>query len=197
MKRMSLRLWFTASQRRKLEIFTYMLLLAAGCIFGTFFMIRHEDSSVCRFCIKYGILDPSEDITVVFISSIIRNELLCFISMIFGFCAVGQPFLIAVLIIHSFISGCCLSKLSEELTAAAIPVYILTSVYTIIISFILLLAVRESMRLSCASMGVYVSETDTSDMSKRLKFYLIRFCILILMILAASGIYALCCCVLQ
>lgn len=197
MKRMSLRLWFTAAQRRKLEVLIYMLLLAIGCILGTFFVMKYEDSSICKFCITYGMAGDSADGSDVFLYSIMRNGGLWILTLFLGFCAVGQPFLLAVLTIHSFVSGCCLAKMSKELIVSALPLYILTAVYTIMVSFILLLAVREAMRFSCASLGVYVSETDTLDMGKRLKFYLIRFSVLLFMILTASGIYALFCDVLQ
>ncbi len=193
MKRMSLRLWFTAAQRRKLEIFIYMLLLAIGCILGTFCVMKYEDSSMCRFCITYGMTGDTASSLDVFFYSLMRNGCLWFLAFFLGFCAIGQPFLLAVLTIHSFVSGCCLAKLSKELTVSALPLYVLTAVYTITVSFILLLAVREAMRLSCSSFGVYVLETDTLDMGKRLKFYLVRFGVLLFMILAASGIYALCC----
>lgn len=197
MKNMSLRLWFTASQRRKLEIFVYMLLLAAGCALGTLCVMKHENSAFCRFCTEYGAPKSDTDGARVFLYYIIRNGSLWIISLLLGFCAVGQLFLLSVLLIHSFASGCCLAELSKELTASAFPSYALTAFYTIMVSFVLLLAVREAMRFSCAALSVYVSENDISDMGKRLKLYLIRFGVLFFMILAMSGIYAVCSSVLK
>lgn len=194
MKRISLRLWFTASQRRKLEIFIYMALLVLGCMAGTFFTQKYENIPICRFCIKYGMPELLANNADVFFTAVFKNTGLLILSMFFGLCAVGQPCLLGVLLFHSFSAGCCLVKLSSGITVSGIPVYIAAAAYTAATSIILLLAVRESVRAATAAFRMYVSENDGElSICKRLKLYFIRFGVLFFINLVSSGIYAVFC----
>lgn len=192
MKRMNLRLWLTASQRRRLELFAYMIMLAAGCIAGMLCTTKCGDVFLCRFSEAYGIPGNYNGTAEAFICSVRWNLSVWLLSMCLGFCAIGQPCLAAVLVLHGFAAGCCLTRLSADITAGMLPGYALSAVFTVAVSFIILLGVREAVRLSGISVKVYFSETDAPEMRRRLKLYFVRFAVLFVMILALSILYAVC-----
>lgn len=191
MKRMSLRLWLTSSQRRKLEIFIYIMLLVIGFIAGIFCVMKYEDISICKFCTTYGMAKLSAGRAEVFLFSVLRNGVPWLLSIFFGLCAVGQPCLLSIILMQGFTVGCCLAYISKDFTAAIFPRYMFEAVFTIASSFILLLAVRSAVRFSVAAIELYISENSAEGMCRSLKLYFVRFGILLLMILLLSGIYAI------
>lgn len=191
MKRMSLRLWLTSSQRRKLEISIYVILLVIGFMAGMFCIMKHENMSICKFCITYGMIKSPANRAEVFLFYFFRNGVPWLLSIFFGLCAVGQPCLLIILLMHGFTSGCCLAYLSKDFTAVIVPRYMAEAIFTIASSFIILLAVRSAVRFSLAAIEVYISESGAEGMCKSLKLYFVRFGILFLMILLLSGIYAI------
>ncbi|MDD6268913.1 MAG: hypothetical protein PUA84_02500 [Oscillospiraceae bacterium] len=192
MKRMNLRLWLTASQRRKLELFAYMVILAAGCTAGMICRIKCGDIFLCRFSEAYGIPGDYNSMAEVFVYSLRWNLSIWLLSMYLGFCAIGQPCLAAVLVLHGFSAGCCLTGFSENMTARMLPGYVLSAVFTVAVSFMLLLGVREAVRLSGMWVKVYFSGTDAPEMRRRLRLYFVRFTVLLVMIISASLLYAVC-----
>jgi len=190
MKRMSLRLWLTSSQRRKLEISIYVILLVIGFMAGMFFTMKHDNMSIFKFCITYGMAKSTVSRTEVFLFCFLKNGVPWLLSIFFGLCAIGQPCLLSILLMHGFASGCCLAYLSSDFNAVIFPRYMTEAVFTIASSFIILLAVRSAVRFSLAAIEVYISESSAEGMRKNLKLYFVRFGILFLMVLLLSGIYA-------
>lgn len=190
MKWMNLRLWLNTSQRRALEMMCLLVLLCAGCITGTVFILNGSDNVICRFCLAYGLPEIS---TGILLSSLRWCGGILIMGFFLGFCGIGQPLLIMLLYLHGFSAGCCLTELSLDIAAEKPFMYTAAAVYTITASFTLLLGMRESARLSCTSMKACLSESDSSDMRRRFRLYCIRYAVLIILIIAESaGFTAIC-----
>ncbi|MBQ8725169.1 MAG: hypothetical protein IJY74_05820 [Oscillospiraceae bacterium] len=188
MKRMKLKLWLNQSQRHTLEMIFYMILLTAGCTWGTVCILTDRMDSLCSFCTAYGI--PSSD-SGVFLSSVRWWSSLWTLFLCLGLCGIGQPFLCVLLIIHGFSIGCMLTRLYEGSGITHILAFIPEIFYAIAVSLILLFAAREAMRLACSSVKMYLLDSGCLERRSRLRLYFIRFAVLLIMLLAVSGLYTM------
>ena len=192
MNRMNIRIWLTASQRRALGIFCYMVLLIAGCAAGTICRMTDAFAPLCQFCIRYGIPCLSNMDGSLFLASMRWNGCILLMSFCLGFCAIGQPFLCTLLVLHGFGLGCLLTGLTDAASVRTLLFpYTLAAIYGMAVSFLLLLGVRESMRLSCVYLKICTQSADAQEMCRRLRMYAVRFVVLLLLILSVSGLYAL------
>lgn len=187
MKRINLRLWLNTSQRRTLEMACYLVLLSAGCVAGTIFTLTDTVNSLSRFCLAYGL--PQTDGSIL-LASVRWCAGLLTMSFFLGFCGIGQPLLITLLVFHGFSTGCVLTDFSEHAASAAPVMYIAAAVYSAAASFTLLLGIRESFRLSCTSIKACLIECDSSEMRRRFRMYCIRYMVLMVLIIAESAGFA-------
>ncbi len=191
MNRMNIRIWLTASQRRALGLFCCMVLMIAGCTVGTICTLTDSWEPLCRFCVRYGISWGDFGEGSVFLAAIRWNGCVLLVSFCLGFCAIGQPFLGALLMLHGFGVGCMLMEISDTGAGKTMLLqYIFTAAYGMGASFLLLLGVREAVRLSCVYIRTCICSTDAQEMSRRVRLYALRFGVLLIFLLAASGIYA-------
>lgn len=191
MKRLNMRLWFTSSQRRTLELAVYMLLLTAGCTAGTLCMLKSEENSVCRFCLAYGIPDVSAEGADQLLSSLRWSVGVMMLAVCLGFCGIGQPFLALLLGFHGFGTGCVLASLSQDITIHRLPLYALAAFYAVGVSYILLLGIREAMRFSCTYAHACLYGADGTEMRSRLRLYCVRFAVLLVMLFISALLYVL------
>lgn len=190
MNRMNIRVWLTVSQRRTLGIFCYMALLIAGCAAGTISILTDRLNSFCSLCLQFGTF-PSEEGGLL-LSALRWNGCILLLGFFLGFCAVGQPFLGILLAAQGFSMGCLLTEMTHGMTGQMqLLRYLLTAVFEMAVSFVLMLGVRESTRLSCVYAGICMQGADALEMSRRLRLYVLRYSVLLLLVLASCGIYAL------
>lgn len=194
MNRMNVRIWMTASQRRTLGLFCCMLVMLAGCTAGTVCMQNGTLEPLCQFCIRYGIRSETNNI---FWGAVRQSGGILLTGFCLGLCAAGQPFLCLLLALQGFSTGCLLTDLiGEGFSQMILLRFVLTAVYAIAASFLLLLGLREAMRLSCVWIRACVQETEPLELRRRLRLYGVRFAVLFLLLLAAGGIYTLLLCIL-
>ena len=187
MKRINLRLWLNASQRRALEMTFYLLILGLACSGGTLFMLFGKDSSVAEFSLAYAV--PQADGAII-MSSLRWCLCIQLFGFFLGFCCLGQPLLVLLLAFHGFCTGCRLTELSDTAADASPVLYIISAIYAAAVSFSLLLCVRESVRLACKSMKVCLYGSDSLDMRRRFKLYFVRYIIVFFLIAAETAGYA-------
>ncbi|MBQ8687991.1 MAG: hypothetical protein IJ512_05530 [Ruminococcus sp.] len=192
MNRLNIRIWMTAAQRRTLALFCCMLLLTAGCAAGTICMEKNALEPLCQFCLRYGVPCPDSRTNSIFLSAMGWNGSMLLAGLCLGFCAVGQPFLCALLALQGFAVGCLLTRIAEAgFSQQMLLQFSLGAVYGIAASFLLLLGMREAMRMSCIYLKTCTQDCEAAAMRRRLRLYGIRFGAILLLLLAASGIYAL------
>ncbi len=188
MKRINVRLWMNESQRRTLEMFFYLILLAAGCMLGTLCLLSGKAEELAGFCTAYAV--PHIDGNIM-LSSMKWCSSLLTASFFLGFCGIGQPFLCLLLAFHGFGTGCALAGLFSDYLLENISVCIIAAVFAVLVSMTLLLGVRESVRLSFAYIKAYFYDTDTSEMRQRLRMCFLRYIVLAFLITAECGFFAL------
>ncbi len=188
MNGMGIRIWLTAAQRRHLEMAFCMALLVLGCIGGTLCMRMERLHTLCRL-----------------LTQMCGNRLLdafgwngCALlgCLFLGFCAVGQPLLCMIPLLFGFRLGCMLTSLSTGMAIHHLAQYLLTAAFSIVASFFLLLGVRESLRMSCVYLRLSAADMQPEQLSQRIRLYLIRHSILLMLTFTASGLYAILCRVL-
>ncbi|MBQ8515758.1 MAG: hypothetical protein IJ496_10210 [Ruminococcus sp.] len=190
MNRMNIRIWLTASQRRTLGISCYMLLLIAGCAAGTICMLAGKLDRLCSLCLKLGLSISGEG--PLLLSALRWNGGLLLLSFFLGFCAIGQPLTGLLLAVQGFSMGCLLTEMTHGMTGQMqLLQYLLTAAYELAVSFILLLSVRESTRLSRVYAGICTQGADAPEMSHRLRLYSLRYGVLLILMLAFTGIFLL------
>ncbi len=188
MKRINMRLWLNDSQRRLLEMVCYMLLLAVGCALGTICFRSGNAGRLCDFCTAYAVPNIYDNIML---SSLRWCFCILAASFFLGFCGIGQPFLCLILAFHGFGTGCVLTELSSGSADGNPLTYILSALFAVITSFTLLLGVRESVRLACTYGKACLSDTEPSEMRRRLRMCILRYIILGSLITAECGIFSL------
>ena len=183
---LNFRLRLTSSQRRTFELLAYMLILSAGCIAGTLFMLNEWDNPVCRFCLAYGIPNVSLQGAGLLISSLSCCMGVMLLSVFLGFCGTGQIFLALLLIFHGFSTGCTLTSLSQNLTLSMLPLYALAALYTAAVSYMILLGVREAMGFSCTYIHTLLYGADSTAARNRLRLYCLRFAVLLILLFISN-----------
>ncbi len=171
----------------KTSILIMLILIVLGIIIGTAFYTQCPEivNTMGRF-VKTA---DKRSIITVFSEAFTDTFLILVLLMILGFGSVFQPLEISSLLLHGFILGVSFSHTYTVYAMKGFFISVLMILpHALAVSVILVLAVRESMRMS-TSIAVFAFKGD-SELIKRpdLSTYFLKFSVLAILLAVSSVI---------
>lgn len=162
-----------------------LLLILAGIVIGTAVYMKYPDSA----CYFHGFIKSSSkrSIVTVFREAFDNTFILISALMFLGFGAVSQPLELSALVYRGVMLGVSLSYTYSVYALKGIFIsFLMILPHALMTSVILVLAVRESLRMSNYVTALVFKENSDIIERPKVKMYLLKFLILVLFLLAAS-----------
>lgn len=173
------------NDRRGISFFPLLLIELAGVACGSFIAaFGRIPGSISDF-----IIPKVNDGTALQIFGADFLQMLIFLtlSMAFGCCILGQPLGILLLVEKGAELGFASASVYAAKGFSALPEVFLVHVpRAVAISFIVLLSVRELLRMSCSLFCITSSKNDDATYSPSLKLFVVKYLILLIAALVFS-----------
>lgn len=173
----------SSKSKPKSGMFFLFLMLIAGVALGTVAVVLADNTEIFKQYMVHGGLFPEKEGLIhnmVYYSS----GLFIFTAFlfVFGFCAIGQPATLAILLLRGFSIGCAVSSLYMEFGKSAITEALTLIVpFAVLTAFVLLLSARESIKFS-NYFAAYAIKNEGNGKSNVLKLYLLKYFVIVIML---------------
>lgn len=168
-----------------------VILILIGLLIGVILMFRAPESGAwnSRFW-NHGFAESlcERNVLSVFANALLPTALLLGACLVMGFCAVGQPGVLLVLLWRGMALGIAVAGTYRMQGMRGLPtVMFLQLPHALVTSLILVLAAREALRFSNQFWRFAWTERVEDGLRSQLKLYFLKFLVLLL-ILSGSAI---------
>lgn len=189
-----LRTGISEGEERQRVFRRLLLVLLLGIALGAVLAWRAPVLAQSRW-FQQGFGEPAQErnLLTVFLDGLLPTVLLLLSALLFGFFAGGQLPALALLVWRGMALGCAAGGTYAAYGIRGLPVVLFLQLpHAAVTSVLLLLAVRETLRLSVSFFRFAISACERDGLREQSRLYLIRFLVLgTFLLVSAAGDTAL------
>lgn len=178
------------NNKKKISILLLFGVILLGTLIGTITFSAMPDNQVFNSDIlNNGFMKHTTSMSVfeAFLSSFKNTAVFIAMLFLFGLCAVSQPAEVFILFYRGMALGISISSTYYAYGFKGLPMALLMILpHAVLSSVILILAVRESVKLSNIFAGFAFSDKKNNEFNPQVKLYFIKYVVLLVLLVLSS-----------